>query len=89
MIVVNISPYGLIPSGQAQKRETYLQSTLSKLSIGLLLSKNKIGDALAFGNRQDLDNRAEYSLKNHTNATQEQTKRDKATHKLHSPHPFI
>ena len=55
MIVVKISPKGLIHCGQIQKKETLLQSTLSKLSIIPLLSKNRNRDTLAFKSRQELN----------------------------------
>ena len=74
---------------QTQKTQTYLQNTLSKLLIKPLFSKNRDRDALVFTSKQNLDNIAKYSPKNHINATQKQTKKDKSTHKLHSLHPFI
>ena len=63
MIVVKISYKVLIPCGQIQKRQTNLQSTLSKLSIIPLLSKNRNRDTLVFISRQDLNNVADFSSK--------------------------
>ena len=69
MIVVKISPKGLIPCGQIQKKQTNLQSTLSKLSIIPLLSKNTKRDTLVFTSRQDLNNVADFSSKKEIIAT--------------------
>ena len=63
MIVVKMLPKGLIPCGQTQKKETLLQSTLSKLFITPLLSKNRNRDTLVFISRQDLNNVADFSSK--------------------------
>ena len=89
MIVVKMSPKGLIPCGQIQKRQIHLQSTLSKLSIIPLLSKNRNRDTLAFRSKKSLDDVAEHSSKNHIIITQKQTQIHQSTHKLHSLHPHI
>ena len=74
---------------EIQKRQIHQKNSLSKLPIRILLSKNRNRDTLAFTSRKDLDNRAKTSLNNSIDATQEETKKDKPTHKLHSLHPFI
>ncbi len=70
MIVVKMLPKGLIPCGQTQKKETLLQSTLSKLSIIPLLSKNKNRDTLAFKSRQELNITDNFPSKKEIIATQ-------------------
>jgi len=54
---------------QTQKRQTYLQSTLSKLLIQPLLSKNKDRDALTFKSRYELQQTDKSLSKNHINTT--------------------
>jgi hypothetical protein len=74
---------------QIYKREIIIRNTISKFLIISLLSKNKKRDKVVFKSRQNLYLEDDSLSKNHINTTQKQTKIDKTTHKLHSPHSFI
>ena len=70
-------------------KQTTINKRIFKHATLLLLSKNRNRDAMAFRSRKNLDDIAKHSSKNHIVITQKQIKKEKSTHKLHSPHPFI
>jgi len=71
---------------QREQTKPHIKNTLDKLSIRLLLSKNENRDTLAFKIRKESHKKDNSSSKKHIIITQKQTKKEKPTHKLHSPH---
>ena len=71
---------------QTKQRQFHVQSTLFKLLIVPLLSKNKNRKKLVFKSKQYLSKADNFLSQNHIIVTQKHSKNIKSTHKLHSLH---
>jgi len=80
MIVANI---------KLNNKQTKTKITILKLITIQLLSKNKKHSAIGYKSLVSLHVESNFLSKYNIITTQKPTKKDKSTHKLHSPHPFI
>ena len=89
MIVVNISPKGLIPCGQVILRHTRTKKERLRPTILSLCLKNKKEDKKSYKIKKSLHKEDRFLSKHSIIKTQKQTKSLPIPHKLHSLHPFI
>jgi hypothetical protein len=89
VIVVEISPKGLIPCGQIYIREIIIINIISKLFIISLLSKNENRDKMVLKNKKYLYLLTDFSSLNYLKIDKKQPKISNPLLKLHRLHPFI